>query len=172
MGVNYWGRDLQDFPRFFKNKKVWGTSILKKKGVRERKENQNPISSMSGGKGEKENMFYITGVLITGFSPEKPELRHEKALVLSPCFLSLIAILFSFLLGMFFLDFFLSLPKVYHITVCSSFDLIFLRISFFPWEKIEFNAIQLPDFFLLLSLSSLSLSLSLSPTFAKWYWKT
>ena len=121
---------------------------------------------MSGGKGEKENMFYITGVLITGFSPEKPELRHEKALVLSPCFLSLIAILFSFLLGMFFLDFFLSLPKVYHIPVCSSFDLIFLRISFFPWEKIEFNAIQLPDFFyysLSLSLSlSFSLSLSLS----------
>lgn len=73
---------------------------------------------------EKENMFYITGVLITGFSPEKPEIRHEKCRLLSPRFLSLDSILFSFLLGMFFLElFFLSLLLL-HIVYLSGNRLI------------------------------------------------
>lgn len=90
---------------------------------------------------EKENMFYITGVLITGFSPEKPEIRHEKCRLLSPRFLSLASILFSFSPGNVFPGAFFSPSAViaYRVPVWQSFDLIFLRHFFSNFSQ-EFNA--------------------------------
>lgn len=85
--------------------------------------------------GEKENMFYITGVLITGFSPEKPEIRHEKCRLLSPRFLSLSSILFSFLLGMFFLELFFSLCRYCISCTC-------LAIVWFNFSQIFFFLIS------------------------------
>lgn len=122
MGVNYYGRDLQDFPRLFKKKKKKEEKHLTKAHHQE--------SCMLE---EKENMFYITGVLITGFSPEKPEIRHEKCRLLSPRFLSLDSILFSFSPGNVFPGAFFSLSAViaYRVPVWQSFDLIFLRHFFF-----------------------------------------